>query len=204
MKLSGQKELREAVEAAARRSDVIEAMYRFLARVDGLVASRQPTCWNRAACCHFDVYGHRLYVTTLEAAYFVHDMQTPRPVTGGSCPYAQDGRCRARPARPMGCRVFFCDPRAEHWQGPLSEQLLAELRGLHAKLQVPYHYAEWLSVLRSLAPASQQSHADGMPRGRKVRQLEQHDDQARDTPPTDGKAGQYFQLNIEHDPPGNR
>jgi Fe-S-cluster containining protein len=140
----------DAIRMAARRDDVLRAMATFYAHLDAAVAQHQPVCVLRGACCRFDEYGHNLFVTTLEAAYFVAHAGQPHAAVVDGCPYQIEGRCRARDARPMGCRIFFCDPQTRHWQGPLTEEALRCLRLLHEKLVVSYVYAEWRNVLTSL------------------------------------------------------
>lgn len=149
----------DAIRHAARRQDVLAAMTAFYADLEAAVAEHQPRCILRGACCRFDEYGHNLFVTTLEAAWFIAHM-TPSPaapagaqstaVMPDGCPYQVNGRCTVREARPMGCRIFFCDPQSRHWQGPLTEESLARLRALHDRFAVSYIYAEWRNVLRSL------------------------------------------------------
>lgn len=140
----------EAISAAARRPDVLEAMRIFYADADAAIAAKGATCWNRGDCCRFAAFGHRLFVTTLEVAYYLATGDAPPPVTEETCPHAFSGRCHARERRPLGCRIFYCDSNAQSWQGPMTEQNLARLRELHAELDVPYFYAEWLGVLREL------------------------------------------------------
>ena len=70
--------------------------------------------------------------------------------TDDICPHAHEGRCHVRDRRPLGCRIFYCDPKAQAWQGPLTEDLLARLRKLHVELDVPYFYADWMLVMRAL------------------------------------------------------
>jgi hypothetical protein len=149
--------------AAAERPEVLAAMDAFYAEADRRIAAQNPTCWNRGLCCRFGEYGHRLYVTALEVVYYL--ARTPGPATHGLanhldlatlgdadvCPHARGGICHARDRRPLGCRIFYCDPAAQDWQGPLTEELLAGLRDLHPRLGVPYFYADWMGVLRALA-----------------------------------------------------
>jgi len=135
---------------AAQRADVIEAMHRFYLEVTRRVAAHGATCWNRGACCRFGQYGHRLYVTSLEVAFYLSGGCEADPADTDACPHARDGRCHVRDLRPMGCRVFYCDPGAQEWQGPLTEELLAKLRRLHEQLDVPYAYVDWIAALQSL------------------------------------------------------
>lgn len=140
----------DAIRAAALRPDVVAAMHAFYAEADAAIAAKGATCWNRGDCCRFAVYGHRLFVTTLETAYYLAAGDSSPPVEGETCPHAFAGRCHARDHRPLGCRIFYCDPNAQDWQGPLTEDRLARLRRMHVEFNVPYFYAEWLTVLRAL------------------------------------------------------
>jgi hypothetical protein len=135
---------------AARRPEVVAVMHDFYAESDRLIAAKGATCWNRGACCHFGMFGHRLYVTALEVCYYLATAEPPPPVNDDTCPHAREGRCHARERRPLGCRVFYCDPAAQGWQGPVSEERLGRLRAMHDELNVPYFYADWIAVLRAL------------------------------------------------------
>jgi len=139
-----------AMIQAARRPDVRSAMTQFFGEADRRISALPGTCWNRGLCCRFGEYGHRLYVTALEVCHYLATGAVPPEVTGDACPHAREGMCHARDRRPLGCRVFFCDAAAQHWQGPLTEELLGRLRDLHAELDVPYFYADWMVVLRAL------------------------------------------------------
>jgi hypothetical protein len=198
----------DAVRQAACRPEVLEAMQSFYEEVGRRIAAEKPTCWNRGACCRFGEYGHRLYVTALEVAYYLawesrealkgpglvagerkppvandasqpesperaaeaislplanpsanpslaleHGSRNPSLALGAltdACPHAYDSQCHARDRRPLGCRIFYCDPNAQGWQGPLTEECLQELKRLHWELDVPYFYADWMTVLRCL------------------------------------------------------
>ncbi len=138
--------------AATDRHDtaISKAMCALYAEVDADIAARNPVCTNRGVCCKFAQYGHRLYVTDVELAHFVQGQSEAwrEPEDSGACPYQIEGRCTAREHRPLGCRVFFCDPASGEWQGPVYEAYLARLKQLGEQLGVPYRYREWLSALR--------------------------------------------------------
>ena len=145
-------DLSDIVNPHIDRTDITERMRAFYGEVDAEIASYRPTCWNRGDCCKFDAYGHNLFVTALEMIYFAQgkrdDRRTPRG--DGSCPYQVDGRCTAREHRPLGCRIFFCDPAAQGWQGPLYEAHQKRLKQLCEELGVDYRYVEWLSALAAV------------------------------------------------------
>lgn len=127
----------------------VEACY---ADLDRRIAARNPVCTNRGACCKFEAYGHRLYVTTAELAYFLGRANPPllAPPDRSACPYQQDGKCSVRGARPAGCRIYFCDANAQHWQPDQTEESLRELAAIGDKWNLPYAYVEWTEALRQL------------------------------------------------------
>lgn len=145
-------DLADIVTPHVERAELAERMRAFYADVDAEIASHRPTCWNRGACCKFDTYDHNLFVTTIELAYFAGGKSNDRrrPSGDGSCPYQISGQCTAREHRPLGCRVFFCDPAAQGWQSPLYEARLKQLQQLGEELGIDYRYTEWLSALRAV------------------------------------------------------
>jgi len=117
-----------------------------------------PRCDTSGRCCNFDAWGHRLYATGLETAWCLRGLGT---VPGrdavlaawgrGDCPFLEGRRCGAHAWRPIGCRAYFCDPRAAGWQEALSERILARLRDVHEAHGVPYRYGEWRTMLAHFA-----------------------------------------------------
>jgi len=143
-----------AVLQASRRPEVVAAMQSLYRDADRRISEQGATCWNKGDCCKFGRFGHRLYVTALETACYLAAGDATAPTEADVCPHAHDGKCHARDRRPLGCRVFYCDPAARSWQGPLTEEFLARLRTLHDELDVPYFYADWMTVLRALSAHS--------------------------------------------------
>ena len=128
---------------------VVEALY---AELDAEIAGQGPVCRNRGACCRFDRFGHRLFVTPVELAFFLARTDGSARPPGGvdTCRYHQGGLCTARRGRPTGCRIFFCDPGSRAWQPPLTERTLARLKGLHGRFSLPYAYVDWMAALWAL------------------------------------------------------
>ena len=58
--------------------------------------------------------------------------------------------CTAREARPLGCRIYFCDENAQAWQNDVYEKYHARLRAVHEEFGLPYRYLEWREALREL------------------------------------------------------
>lgn len=138
-----------------------------LADADADIAARRPVCRASGRCCHFEAYGHRLYVTAAELVYFESRVERGKlDAEGGTakvslpqffagekvegCPYQVGGLCTEREARPLGCRIYFCDANAQGWQAEVYETYHQRLRALHEKHDLPYAYLEWRDALRSL------------------------------------------------------
>lgn len=143
--------------AWAAAVDAVDAELRQLyADLDTAVAAHGPTCWISGRCCKFDSFGHRLYVTGLEIAWFLTQADEPIARAASApehdnCPWQINGLCCAHDIRPLGCRIFFCQQGTEHWQHELYERFLEALRKLHDKHELPYHYMEWRQGLAAAA-----------------------------------------------------
>lgn len=144
----------DAVRAAgdAGRAE-IEEIYADFGRA---VATVRPRCDASGACCRFEAYGHRLFITTIEMAAFTRSVRVAADPTwdGTGCPYQKVGRCDAHDARPFGCRVYFCDESTTDWQQRQYERMHDRLRSLHDRLGVPYLYVEWREALKACGLAT--------------------------------------------------
>lgn len=114
------------------------------ARLDAEVARRAPVCRISGRCCRFLEYGHTLFLSAPEFEYLVSE--APDPVRslddGETCPWQDErGRCTAREARPLGCRVYFCDPTYEPAAPEISESFIAGLRRLADRHGLRWDYA---------------------------------------------------------------
>jgi Fe-S-cluster containining protein len=140
------------VRAASKRADVRSAVQRVYEQVGREIEARRPVCVVSGRCCRFDEYGHRLYVTTLELAKFVHDLPPAdrRNTDPAGCPFQINKLCTVHTIRPFGCRMFFCDATSTEWQNEAYERFHAELKKLHGSLNVPYAYIEWRQALKLL------------------------------------------------------
>lgn len=160
MDLMDDEEFRDAVNAAALRIEVGEAVQAVYRRLQEQIDRRQPICVLSGRCCRFEEYGHRLFVTTMEMAAFAGEFQryskSPQLSDaigrwdGQGCPFQIGKLCGVHTLRPFGCRVFFCDPTSTEWQNHVYETLHAELKLQHEVLAVPYFYVEWRRALRAM------------------------------------------------------
>ena len=157
-------EFRQVVTAAAGRADVRDAVAAVYADLQRELDARRPTCIASGRCCRFEEFGHRLFVTTIELAAFLHGFRgTPGggiPTTwdGTGCPLQVGKLCGVHAIRPFGCRMFFCDATSTEWQNQVYERLHARLKDLHEAMGVPYRYIEWRTALR-LVGVSPESHS---------------------------------------------
>jgi hypothetical protein len=112
--------------------------------LDAEVRRLGPVCNLSGLCCRFHEFDHTLFLSAPEAALLVADAPPPsRPLDdGATCPWQdQHGRCTARSARPLGCRLYFCDP-AYRDEGPrLAEEFIGRLKALVDRLGLPWDYA---------------------------------------------------------------
>jgi hypothetical protein len=157
-------DLQRAVTDAAARPQVRDAVLRIYDELQREIDARQPLCSASGRCCNFDRYGHRLYVTTMELATFVHQMAEagmtiPDAADPATCPLQLSRLCSVHSIRPFGCRVFFCDPSATQWQNDQYQQCHARLKRLHDDLDVRYFYVEWREALRAVCSSAASSAA---------------------------------------------
>ncbi len=151
-------DLVSAVAAAACRPEVGAAVTSLYQEVTREIDQRRPRCDLSGRCCHFEAYGHRLYVTTLELAAFAGqlDQSDGRFIgwDGSGCPFQVGKLCGVHPIRPFGCRIYFCDPSAQEWQNGAYERFHSRLKELHGTFDVPYFYVEWRVALTLLGLAT--------------------------------------------------
>ncbi|MHB1155800.1 MAG: CxxCxxCC domain-containing protein [Phycisphaerales bacterium] len=144
---------RQWLAACAAGGEADVSLRELYGRMDADIAARSPTCWLSGKCCHFDEYGHLLYVTGLEIAWVVGRTPGARGLTPAAkhesrdCPYQNGKLCQVHAVRPLGCRIFYCDPAAQGWQHEMYERYLGELRMLHDRLGLTYRYMEWRAGL---------------------------------------------------------
>jgi hypothetical protein len=112
-------------------AQVRSELYALYQELDEAVAELGPVCEISGRCCRFQDYGHTLFLSAPEALLLVSDAPPPARAldAGQTCPW-QDmrGRCSAREARPLGCRVYFCDPAFQSHAPELSERFIARLK----------------------------------------------------------------------------
>lgn len=120
------------------RRDVL-SLYR---EVDREVAAAGPVCVASGRCCRFKEYGHTLFLSNLEADVLLAGAPPyEQPVTADFCPFQKGNLCTAREPRPLGCRVYYCDPAYQETGSRISEDYLRRLKQLADEHGVPWRYA---------------------------------------------------------------
>jgi hypothetical protein len=113
------------------------------ADVDRDVAAAGPVCVASGRCCRFKEYGHVLFLSNLEADVLLAGAPPydPAIVTPDFCPFQKGNMCTAREPRPLGCRVYYCDPNYQETANELTEKYLHRLKQLADEQGVPWRYA---------------------------------------------------------------
>ena len=120
------------------RDDVLK----LYAEVDAAVAAAGPKCKSSGRCCRFKEWGHVLYLSRLEAEILLEAAPPfEQPVSPDGCPFQQDKLCTAREPRPLGCRIYFCDPNYQQTANVIMEDALARLKRLADKHGLGWRYA---------------------------------------------------------------
>ncbi len=103
-----------------------------------------PVCLASGRCCRFREYGHTLFLSQPEMDYLLAQAPAPaRPLDDGeTCPWQNaTGHCTARQGRPLGCRIYHCDPAFQEVAPVLSEQFIGRLKTLVQRHALPWNYA---------------------------------------------------------------
>jgi hypothetical protein len=112
------------------------------AAVDREVAEAGPVCVASGRCCRFKEYGHTLFVSNLEADVLLAAAPPyEQPVSTDFCPFQKENLCTAREPRPLGCRVYYCDPAYQGTGERLTDKYLRRLKELAEEHGLEWRYA---------------------------------------------------------------
>src|SRR5262245_13518860 len=110
--------------------------------VDAAVAAAGPVCVASGRCCRFKEYGHTLFLSNLEADVLLANAPPyEKPASADFCPFQKDNLCTAREPRPLGCRIYYCDPAYQETGQRLSEECLCRLKQMADDAGLPWRYA---------------------------------------------------------------
>lgn len=117
--------------------EALRAVYR---SADAAVAAAGPVCESSGKCCRFTEYGHTLFLTDLEAELLLETAPEYSSVTRDTCPFQVDGLCTTRVDRPLGCRVYFCDPSYQDRMPVILESHLDQIKAIVTEHGLPWRY----------------------------------------------------------------
>src|SRR5690242_19032928 len=119
--------------------------------VDAAVAAAGPVCVASGKCCRFKEYGHTLFLSQIEADVLLAAAPEydPAAVTSDFCPFQKGNLCTAREPRPLGCRVYYCDPNYQGVGEAISEKYLTRLKQLADEHGTGWFYAPLHVFLRN-------------------------------------------------------
>ena len=110
--------------------------------VDAAVAAAKPRCDASGRCCRFKEWGHTLFISQFEADILLETVpHYEKPISADGCPFQVDNLCTARAERPLGCRIYFCDPDFQNQQHDITETAIAELKRIADETGVGWRYA---------------------------------------------------------------
>lgn len=109
---------------------------------DREVAAAGPVCLASGRCCRFKEYEHTLFISNLEAEVLLEAAPPyDAPVSPDFCPFQKDNLCTAREPRPLGCRVYYCDPSYQETGNQITEKYLNHLKRLAKENGLEWRYA---------------------------------------------------------------
>ena len=125
------------------------------AAVDEGVASAGPRCDSSGRCCRFTEYGHTLFISQFEAEILLESAPAYSvPVSRDGCPFQVEGLCTMRAARPLGCRIYFCDPSYQSRMVEITEESIARLKQIADAHDTGWHYAPLHHFLNARAQSA--------------------------------------------------
>ena len=112
------------------------------AEVDAAVAAAAPRCVASGKCCRFAEYGHTLFLSRFEADILLEAApEYATPVGREACPFQVNGLCTTRDPRPLGCRIYFCDPSYQETGNRITEEALSKLKRIADAHDAGWNYA---------------------------------------------------------------
>ena len=123
--------------------DVRSAVLAVYAAADAAVSAAGPRCDASGRCCRFTEYDHTLFISAFEAELLLAraPLRAEGPFSRDGCPYQINGLCTARDARPLGCRIYFCDPSFQTHMAEITEEAIASLKRIADAHDTGWHYA---------------------------------------------------------------
>jgi hypothetical protein len=135
------------------RQELRKQVFRIYDEADAEIQSHRPVCAASGRCCRFAEYNHTLFLSHLEADVLLSGApKYETPSEAAFCPFQKNKLCTAREHRPLGCRVYYCDPTYAGKGEIITEKYLAKLKRLAETFAVGWSYAPLHRFLDSRQP----------------------------------------------------
>jgi Fe-S-cluster containining protein len=129
---------------------IVEAVERIYSSLEAELLQTPDKCSACGKCCDFESFGHKLYITTPELAYFRAMLAKHKifilPMMPGVCPYRKDGKCSVYPWRFASCRIFNCTGDTD-LQSRLSEKMIRQMKQICLQESLSYRYLDLKTAL---------------------------------------------------------
>jgi Fe-S-cluster containining protein len=138
---------------ATEREQLRRRVFKLYDEADAEIRSHGPVCVASGKCCRFKEYGHTLFLSHLEADVLLAGApEYGTPTDPGFCPFQVNKLCTARQHRPLGCRVYYCDPSYAGKGELITEKHVAELKAISDEWDVGWTYAPLHRFLDGRSP----------------------------------------------------
>ncbi len=145
----------------AMDDSIRQKVFAIYAEAERDIAAAGPVCLASGRCCRFKEHGHTLFVSNLEADVLLGGAPPfEPPVSADFCPFQKENLCTARQHRPLGCRVYYCDPSYQEAGNQITETYLQRLKALAKEHDLEWRYAPLHQFLNEQAPSTRFTIAD--------------------------------------------
>lgn len=137
--------------------DVVASLESIWVRLAAEIGSTGVVCQQSGNCCNFDEWEHIAFASTLELRHLMTSAEAqPADLVGKLCPFWKQRKCTAHAARPLGCRVFFCDKAYEtaHSQR-IYETYHGEIQQLSERAEEAYAYLPMVAAMQHYSRTGQ-------------------------------------------------
>jgi Fe-S-cluster containining protein len=112
------------------------------------LASINPGCDACGTCCHFDLFDHELYASSIEINHIVNNINLPPfDPNRNICPFLIENKCTIREYRTLGCRVFFCNSNYKDTSQEIYNKYYKLIKDIAIRNQIEWRYAPMVKLL---------------------------------------------------------
>ena len=133
-----------------QRETLYESLKNFYLQLEHDFESIPKPCTQCGACCDFETFGHKLYISSLEFAYVSQELEKSAISDLKTCPYLMHKHCHAREKRMLGCRTFFRlhETKDQSQAQDLYEKYLQKIKFLYREHDIPWEYKDFMVFVK--------------------------------------------------------